>query len=169
MNTYPHKRYFLFQAALIPCICLRNEPSAPEGPEWRKQIITTLQAISAMAPQNATSGRCHGIILSLCGRFLDDGQVQQLQLPRMSPEGDVPPPPAAAAMDESLMAQAQWLEGDQPTGESPQTQINNVLGMMWPNAPPMEAADVVMGDDAAWMEFLRAGSGEGWVDSTFVE
>jgi hypothetical protein len=40
-----------------------------------------------------------------------------------------------------------------PTNESPQTQMNNVYSMMWPNVPALEA-DVVMQDDA-WMEFLR--------------
>jgi transcriptional regulatory protein GAL4 len=55
-----------------------------------------------------------------------------------------------------------WFLQQQPVGESPQTQINSVFSMMWPNVPPMEAADVVMGDEAGWMEFLRAGSMEGW-------
>lgn len=40
-----------------------------------------------------------------------------------------------------------------PINESPQTQMNNVYSMMWPNVPALEA-DVVMQDDA-WMEFLR--------------
>ena len=52
-----------------------------------------------------------------------------------------------------------WPE--QPVAESLQTQINSVFSMMWPNAPPMEAANVVMGDDG-WMEFLRAGSMDNW-------
>lgn len=51
---------------------------------------------------------------------------------------------------------------DQPVAESLQTQINGVFSMMWPNVPPMEAANVVMGDDAGWMEFLRAGSMDNW-------
>ena len=36
--------------------------------------------------------------------------------------------------------------------------------MMWPNVPPMEAADLVMGEDA-WMDFLM---GEGAGDDTNV-
>lgn len=61
----------------------------------------------------------------------------------------------------------QALNGDgwpieQPVGESPQTQINSVFTMMWPNMPALEAADVVMGDDAGWMEFLRAASMDDW-------
>lgn len=43
--------------------------------------------------------------------------------------------------------------GLSPINESPQTQMNNVYSMMWPNVPALEA-DVVMQDDA-WMEFLR--------------
>lgn len=43
--------------------------------------------------------------------------------------------------------------GLSPINESPQTQMNNVYSMMWPNVPALEA-DVVMRDDA-WMEFLR--------------
>jgi transcriptional regulatory protein GAL4 len=53
----------------------------------------------------------------------------------------------------------QWTS--EPVEESPQTQINNVFSMMWPNAPPMEVADVVMGDDT-WMNFLRVESNEDW-------
>lgn len=44
-----------------------------------------------------------------------------------------------------------------PIDESPQTQINSVFSMIWPNVSSIEAADMVMGDDA-WMDFLR---GEG--------
>ena len=51
-----------------------------------------------------------------------------------------------------------------PIDESPQTQINSVFTMMWPNVPPMEAADLVMGEDA-WMDFLM---GEGAGDDSNV-
>lgn len=48
---------------------------------------------------------------------------------------------------------------NEPIADSPQTQINHIYSMMWPNVTPLEAADLVMGDDA-WMEFLREdGSG----------
>lgn len=45
------------------------------------------------------------------------------------------------------------LESNDPTNESPRTQINHVYNMMWPNVSALEA-DVVMQDDA-WMDFLK--------------
>lgn len=142
---------------MIPCICLRNDPSALEAPDWRSQIAMTLGSIISMAPFNATSARCRQIIFELCGRYLDNSQLEQL----------APEPPALSqddvgnSGDQPALGLDQWVQS-QPVGESPQTQINNVFSMMWPNVPPMEAADVVMGDEAGWMEFLRAGSVDGW-------
>ncbi|KAF3801578.1 Acetamidase regulatory protein [Colletotrichum gloeosporioides] len=140
--------YFLFQAALIPCICLRNDPTSPNAADWRHQVTTTTRCIAALAPVNSSSSRCYQVIVDLCGRFLDTSYV----------------PPAAA--QEAAAAAARSTPGydaleaapPEPIDESPQTQINSVFSMMWPNVPPMEAADVVMGDDA-WMEFLKGGSG----------
>lgn len=51
-----------------------------------------------------------------------------------------------------------------PIDESPQTQMNSVYPMMWPNVPAFEAADQFMDD--AWMDFLGAEGGatpdRGW-------
>lgn len=153
-NSYANgNRYFLFQAVLIPCICLRNDPSASDAPSWRTQITKTLHTIVAIAPLNAASNRCYHVVLELSGRFLDNSQLEQLSM--HPPEQATP----SHAVDHSQGPI--WLE-NQPVGESPQTQINSVFSMMWPNVPPIEAADVVMGDEAGWMEFLRAGSNEGW-------
>lgn len=126
-------RYFLFQAALIPCVCLRNDPSAPEASSWRAQIATALRTITAMSPVNTSSDRCHKTILDLCGRYLNS---------------------ETSSADVSHLES--WVEGE-PVDESPQTQINNVINMMWPNVPQMGPADVVMGDDAGWMEVLNGG------------
>lgn len=126
-------RYFLFQAALIPCICLRNSPISPQASEWRSQILATLSTISSLAPVNSSSPRCHQVILKLCGRFLQDDE----NAGERSDAGSGPEP----------------IGGLSPINESPQTQMNNVYSMMWPNVPALEA-DVVMQDDA-WMEFLR--------------
>ncbi|KPM45009.1 hypothetical protein AK830_g1522 [Neonectria ditissima] len=147
--------YFLFQAALIPCICLRNQPSATDAPDWRAQITTTLHTITALAPVNASSARCYQIISDLSGRLLDNDQVEQA-VPSASIGGDCPGTESA----EQPVAPEQWIS--EPVEESPQTQINNVFSMMWPNVPPMEAADVVMGDDAGWMDFLRLESNGSW-------
>lgn len=110
-----------------------------------------------MAPLNASSARCRQIIFDLCGRYLDNSELDLLP----------PEPPTLSqddmsnTTDQSVLVLDPWVQS-QPVGESPQTQINNVFSMMWPNVPPMEAADVVMGDEAGWMEFLRAGSVDGW-------
>ncbi|KAK2594307.1 hypothetical protein QQS21_008013 [Conoideocrella luteorostrata] len=149
-----YELYFLFQAALIPCICLRNDPSAAEAHDWRRQISITLKVIAAMSSVNASSSRCHQIISELCSRYLDDADT-----PRGTPFQKMDPDHTAHAVLEE--APPQWLE-NQPVGESPETQINNVFSMMWPNVPPLEAADVVMGDEVGWMEFLKSGSADNW-------
>lgn len=60
------------------------------------------------------------------------------------------------AIDNTLDIQTEPSLETQPVGESPQTQINSIINMMWPNVHPIEAADVVMGDQAGWMEFLNS-------------
>lgn len=108
-----------------------------------------------MSSLNASCARCYNIISELCGRYLDSTALQP-DLVSATPIVGQP------NMDPNFGMDQGWM-GDQPVGESPQTQINSVFSMMWPNVPPLEAADVVMGDDAGWMEFLRAGSVDGWV------
>lgn len=57
-------------------------------------------------------------------------------------------------MDEMMLA----------VDESPQTQMNSVYPMMWPNVPAFEAADQFMDD--AWMDFLGGeGGAEGGPDA----
>ncbi|KEY64401.1 hypothetical protein S7711_08461 [Stachybotrys chartarum IBT 7711] len=149
--------YFLFQAALIPCICLRNDPGAAEAADWRFQIVTTLHAITALAKINPSSERCHQIILDLCGRYLDYPQPERGTVP-----SGVTVTEELEVIQDSPGAQFPSRVERRPVGESPQTQIHNVMNMMWPNVPPMEAADVVMGDEAGWMEFLAAGPANMW-------
>ncbi|KAF4781001.1 fungal specific transcription factor domain-containing protein [Colletotrichum scovillei] len=146
--------YFLFQAALIPCICLRNDPASPNARDWQEQITTTTRCIAALAPVNSSSSRCYQVIIDLCGRFLDSNDIA---LP-VAPSATAPADSTTSPSYEDNAAQPSAPE---PIDESPQTQINSVFSMMWPNVPPLEAADVVMGDDA-WMEFLKGGtSGDG--------
>lgn len=153
-------RYFLFQAALIPCICLRNDPASPGASDWREQIVTTLRVIRAMRTLNASSARSYRIIEDLCGRYLEAYDLEPFDDldDQWLVHSDVGVESQLAASQAPLEP---WLEA-QPVGESPQTQINNVFSMMWPNVPPMEAADEVMGDEAGWMQFLRAGSVDDW-------
>jgi hypothetical protein len=62
--------YFLFQASLIPVVCLRNEPHAPLAGEWRNQVTRALQTISSMTRLNSAATRCHEVIMKLCGSYL---------------------------------------------------------------------------------------------------
>ncbi|XHG01701.1 hypothetical protein AWENTII_005070 [Aspergillus wentii] len=63
--------YFLFQAILIPVICLRNDPRCVLAVQWREQIYQAMQVLESMAPLNPTALRCLGVIRSLCGTYLD--------------------------------------------------------------------------------------------------
>lgn len=153
-------RYFLFQASLIPCICLRNCPSALEAPAWCEQVAMTLETIRAMAATNTSSGRCYRIIIDLCGQYLTNAKQfaeptdhpLQSQIPPANVNNDFP-----ATMDD-VHSTSQSLDQPEPIDESPQTQISHLFPMMWPNVTALEAADEVIGDDA-WLEFLRAGTG----------
>lgn len=62
--------YFLFQAILIPVICLRNEPYYPIAAGWRDQILAALETISDMIRLNSAASRCHAVVMKLCGAYL---------------------------------------------------------------------------------------------------
>lgn len=66
---------------------------------------------------NPSSTECQSVIMRLCGEFLD--------------------PTVSASVSGSAPLAA--------TEESPQTQINNVYSMMWPNASPA-STDLLMSD-----------------------
>ncbi|KAF2093046.1 hypothetical protein NA57DRAFT_69412 [Rhizodiscina lignyota] len=57
--------YFLFQASLIPCVCLRNVPSAPQAEDWRVQIKSALDVITNMGSWNSGSQDCFEVINQL--------------------------------------------------------------------------------------------------------
>ncbi|KAF1849074.1 uncharacterized protein K460DRAFT_415510 [Cucurbitaria berberidis CBS 394.84] len=123
--------YFLFQASLIPCVCLRNEPTSPMSASWRFQISQTLRTMQLMSPVNPSAQECYDVIQRLCGPFLR---------------------PQAAAQDQNFVATPnEPILGD-PTEESPQTQINDVYAMMWPDANHVEA-DVLM-QEGIWTDFF---------------
>lgn len=144
-------RYFLFQAALIPCICLRNCPSTPEASHWVEQLLVTLRTIRAMGSTNASTGRCYRIIMDLCGPFLAGSNVstsQQLVASSSNTLQDF----TAAGLDAQ-----QNYEELRPIDESPQTQISQLFPMMWPNVTALEAAGEMVDEDA-WLEFLKGGA-----------
>lgn len=134
-------RYFLFQAALIPCICLRNSPLSPGAPSWCDQVATTLRTIRALAPLNTSCDSCYEVIVDLCGRYLDLDSAAAAAAAALAAQ---PPPAVTAAPQQQLLG---------PIDDSPQTQINQVFPMMWPNVNALEAAGEVLGSDA-WLSFL---------------
>ncbi|KAL1638820.1 hypothetical protein SLS58_008525 [Diplodia intermedia] len=117
--------YFLFQASLIPCVCLRNEPTAPNALDWVEQLQTALRVCRAMKATNPSAQDCYDVIVRLCGPFMQ------------SPGSDAEAPPAV-------------FPGS-PTRESPQTQINSIYPMMWPSNT--NEMDLVM-QDGAWTDLL---------------
>ncbi|KAI7778611.1 fungal-specific transcription factor domain-containing protein [Diaporthe eres] len=165
--------YFLFQAALIPCICLRNMPLSPEAPSWCDQVSLTLRTIRALSPANASCSSCQDVIVDLCGRYLNQNTANAGADPPMSPgtgrdsrysQGGLGDRQGVHATRQAFSTrpsepssrdahQQQQLLG--PIDESPQTQINQVFPMMWPNVNALEAAGEVLGNDA-WMSFLDA-------------
>ena len=123
--------YFLFQASLIPCVCLRNEPTSPTSASWRSQISQTLQTMQLLSLVNPSAQECYDIIQRLCGPFLQ---------------------PQVAAQDQQFVATPDNNIMGYPTEESPQTQINDVYAMMWPNANQAEV-DVLM-QEGLWTDFF---------------
>ncbi|XXH00994.1 hypothetical protein Hte_007345 [Hypoxylon texense] len=155
--------YFLFQAALIPCICLRNGPHGAQAGQWRHQIAVTLRTIASLASVNPSAGRCHQVISELCSRYLEPepGTIG----PGLSSATLNDQPPTHGYENEQsggsrINATSEDVTMNGPIADSPQTQINHIYSMMWPNITPLEAADLVMGDDS-WMDFLgEDGGGE---------
>lgn len=100
--------YFLFQASLIPCVRLRNEPSSEHAPEWRTQIRTSLDVINDIGHLNPASKECKEVVSRLCSQYLFQTSQHETS------------PGANGGM---------LLE---PIEESPLTQIDNMYPMMWP-------------------------------------
>ena len=63
-------RYFLFHASLIPIHCLRRLPQHKNAPDWRSQILGTLNILDAMCESNPNSAKCYDLIYRLCGNQL---------------------------------------------------------------------------------------------------
>lgn len=78
--------YFLFQATMIPMICLRNDPLAPSAVNHRDQILDALDVIADMSRLNMTAQRCHDIIMKLCGFYLTQNVAQWTSPVHESPQ-----------------------------------------------------------------------------------
>ena len=116
---------------MIPCVCLRNEPSSPLSSSWREQLRQTMRTMQLIAPVNPSAQECSVVIHRLCGSFL-----QSQAVPHDAQSTTTP--------DSGMMGH--------PTEESSQTQINNVYSMMWPNANPGEV-DILM-QEGLWNNFF---------------
>jgi len=117
--------YFLFQATMIPSVCLRNEPTSSMAHNWREQLNTALSIMRSMFAINPASRECHEIVLRLCSDYLTTAS----SIPASSP-----------------------VFGLEPVEESPNTQINALYGMMWPGANTTEV-DMLIENDS-WNSFI---------------
>jgi len=117
--------YFLFQASMIPCVCLRNDPGSEGARDWREQLVTALQIMQSMFAINPSSRECHATITQLCADYLYRSGGSSTS-PTMSNLG--------------------------PVKESPTTQIEGLYTMMWPDANVAEM-DMLIEDDT-WNNFI---------------
>ncbi|KAI9731434.1 MAG: hypothetical protein M1818_007824 [Claussenomyces sp. TS43310] len=135
--------YFLFQAVLIPCICLRHAPTSAHAPDWRRQITTTLLLLADLSPMQPSGRRCHDVLSGLCAPHLHDHHrdppPDDDPTPRRSHSSSSPPAAAAPRLDAILS----MLDAAAPGGP----------------APPLGSADdndvAMLVDNDAWMEFLQ--------------
>ncbi|KAL6879354.1 fungal-specific transcription factor domain-containing protein [Trichoderma novae-zelandiae] len=144
--------YFLFQAALVPCICLQNDPFSSKGPDWRDQILTSLKVMAALVPVNPSARRCHQVIVSLCGThlnisapLLDDASLEATST--LQPE-------SVFSVHGEAFHHTSDADGDRrmmPV-DDPHDHMHAVFSMMWPNAL-FDTAD--KGHDDSWMDFLN--------------
>lgn len=117
--------YFLFQASMIPSVCLRNEPASVLANEWREQLSTSLRIMQSMFSINPASRECYEVVQRLCSDYLHGNS----NLPTSSP-----------------------TFGLEPCEESPNTQIESLYAMMWPGANTNEV-DMLIENDS-WNNFI---------------
>jgi hypothetical protein len=69
-------RYFLFQAALILCLCLRSQQDSPSTNEWREQINVALRLMESLGRWTNSSKACYEVLQRLCqGRLRNNTEV----------------------------------------------------------------------------------------------
>ncbi|KAI0467937.1 fungal-specific transcription factor domain-containing protein [Xylaria cf. heliscus] len=152
--------YFLFQAALIPSICLRNDSAAPAAEDWKEQIMATLTSITALAPLNSSSARCCRAITDMCGQFID---VPNCHLQDTWPS--VHQSRRGSHYAESVPVEHTMAEVPHSVGEGPQGRLDGQLSTLWPETSPLGTSDVFMGDEA-WTNLLRSTADEWWPGSS---
>lgn len=78
--------YFLFQALLVPVICLRNDSYSEYAPGWRESILMAMGTISDMRRLNSAATRCHNTVNKLCGAYLATDTTQWQSPTNESPQ-----------------------------------------------------------------------------------
>lgn len=117
--------YFLFQASMIPSVCLRNDPASTMAQDWREQLDIALNVMRSMFSINPSSRECHEVVLRLCSSYLINASGVPTSSPRF---------------------------GMKPVEESPNTQIEGLYSMMWPGANTTEV-DMLIENDS-WNNFI---------------
>jgi transcriptional regulatory protein GAL4 len=117
--------YFLFQASMIPSVCLRNDPASPMAQDWREQLDIALKIMQSMFSINPSSRDCYEIVLRLCSNYLLNASGVHTSSPTF---------------------------GMEPVEESPNTQIEGLYSMMWPGANTTEV-DMLIENDS-WNNFI---------------
>ncbi|KAK9459669.1 fungal-specific transcription factor domain-containing protein [Lipomyces oligophaga] len=64
--------YFLFQAGLIPLVCMVSEPRSSRATEWMEDIERTKAVLAAVSGRNALADRFRSLIDSLMGSIVMD-------------------------------------------------------------------------------------------------
>lgn len=77
LNTFQHSSvsvwyalYFLFQASLIPIICLSAEPNARDAPAWLDDVTRTKNLLLSLTQQNGLAARFYDVIERLSQQYL---------------------------------------------------------------------------------------------------
>ncbi|KAH8589154.1 C6 transcription factor [Bisporella sp. PMI_857] len=83
--------YFLFQAGLIPIICLMTDPANDDAQAWLNDILTTRDLITRTATNNSLATRCLDIFNQLCSPVFDAPVPEDvLQNPELFDAGFLP-------------------------------------------------------------------------------
>lgn len=79
-------RYFLFQAALILCLCLRSQQDSPRTNEWREQINVALRLMESLGRWTHSSKACYEVLVRLCeGRLRHNTEILDESVPTTNP------------------------------------------------------------------------------------
>ena len=79
-------RYFLFQSALILCLCLRSQQDSPHTNEWREQINVALRLMESLGRWTHSSKACYEVLQRLCeGRLRNNTEISDGNMPTTNP------------------------------------------------------------------------------------